>query len=154
MASGRAADARTDQRDQWQQHPIAEDDAAKRKEAKLGAREVVEVELLLVVLRQEVVGRPVPEDALPPRDFFHRDEHAEQRNPCQEPGEGTGASTLTPRCHREDNPRDEEAPERCPFERLVFLDASVIGIWVARFEPRKCAEEAQKEQVGNESPPC
>ena len=136
------------QSDERQQDPVAEDDATKRVQAKVDAYDVVEVELLLVVLCEKVVWRSLPEDTLPPRDLFHRDEHAEQRNAHQEPREGASCPTLAPSCNREDAARDEEAPERSPFERLVFLDASIEGVRMSCLEPGECAEKPEEDQVG------
>ena len=53
----------------------------------------------------------VPEDALPPGDLFHRHEKAEEREPSEEPREGFGPATLTPRCDREHTSCDEETQE-------------------------------------------
>jgi hypothetical protein len=109
----------------------------------------VEVELLLKVVCEEVVGRTVPEDALSPRDLFHRHEHAKEDESGEKPGKAAGCPTLTPRSHGKHGPRDEEAPERGPLEGLVLLDALVVELRVASLQPRKRAEEAQKNQVGN-----
>jgi len=139
-----ATDGGEERRDR-QQDSVAENDGTKRKQAKLGAREVVNVELLLVVLRQEVLGRELPKDALTPGNLFHRHEEAEERDPGKEPRECFGRSTLVSCGEREYAPGDQEAPERSPFERLVLLDASVVEIWIASLEPSDCAEESEKD---------
>ena len=109
-----------------------------RKLSKRRRENIVQIEFLLIVLLQEIVGRLVTDQALPPGDFLQRDEDTEQAQPGREPRDAARGTTVAERVDGVPVSGNNEGPERCPLEKTVFLADAVVKISVDGGE--RCAD--------------
>ena len=100
-----------------QHDPVAKRDAAKRPDPQITTDDVVKIELLLIVLGEELFGGSMSERALRPRDFFHRDQEAKDREPRDEPRDHLLAAALSHRRDREDDTGDPKPRRSERFSR-------------------------------------